>query len=149
MNITVEITGLKGVEDALSQAGPKLAKRALRKALKAGGAVLLATAKSRAPVLAKASPTRRPGELREALDMTLKLSPKEESGTARVGIKREKRGKTTDQSPSVWASFVEFGTKDSTPQPYMRPAYDGAKKAAEEAFTEEIREGVLTLGSNT
>ena len=37
MDITVEVQGLKGVEDALAQAGPKLAKRALRKALKAGG----------------------------------------------------------------------------------------------------------------
>ena len=36
MDLTVEIIGLKGVEDALSQAGPKLAKRALRKALVAG-----------------------------------------------------------------------------------------------------------------
>ena len=32
VNMTVEIEGLKGVEDALTQAGPKLAKRALRKA---------------------------------------------------------------------------------------------------------------------
>ena len=41
MELTVEIVGLKGVEDALSQAGPKLAKRALRKALVAGAELSL------------------------------------------------------------------------------------------------------------
>jgi hypothetical protein len=40
MKLTVEIVGLKGVEDALSQAGPKLAKRALRKALVAGRGII-------------------------------------------------------------------------------------------------------------
>src|SRR6266849_586125 len=66
MEMTVEIVGLKGVEDALSQAGPKLAKRALRKALVAGAELFEAAAKKNAPVLAKATPNRRPGELRDA-----------------------------------------------------------------------------------
>lgn len=147
MELKVEIIGLKGVEDALSQAGSKLAKRALRKALKAGGATLLSAAKRNAPILAKASPNRRPGELRDALDMTVKLSPREESGTARIGIKRIRS--KDGQSPTVWSSFVEFGTKDTSAQPFMRPAYDAAKNAAQEAFTEEIREGVETLGKRS
>ena len=62
MDISVEVQGLKGVEDALAQAGPKLAKRALRKALKAGGDLMVASAKSRAPLLKVATKRRQPGE---------------------------------------------------------------------------------------
>jgi len=144
MELTVEIVGLKGVEDALSQAGPKLAKRALRKALVAGADLFEAAAKKNAPVLAKASPNRRPGELRDAIDMTVKLSGKQESGVARVGIRRGK-GKGS-QSPAVWGSFVEFGSVHGAAQPFMRPAFEQAKTRAQEVFTDEIRKGVETLG---
>ena len=90
MEVTVEIVGLKGVEDALSQAGPKLAKRALRQALVAGADSFQAAAKKNAPILAKASPNRRSGELRDAIDIKVMLSGKQESGVARVGIRRGK-----------------------------------------------------------
>jgi HK97 gp10 family phage protein len=143
MKITVDVQGLHGVEDALSQAGPKLAKRVLRKALLAGGQKMVDAAKRRAPILAKASPNRRPGELRDAIAMTVKLSTKQEAGTAKIGLKRDKaRGQ---QSPSVWGSFVEFGTAHSAAQPYMRPGFDHAKKDALETFTAVIRTGVDTL----
>jgi len=144
MEVTVEIVGLKGVEDALSQAGPKLAKRALRKALVAGAELFEASAKKNAPVLAKATRRRRPGELRDAIDMSVKLSGKQESGVARVGIRRGK-GKGPD-SPAVWASLVEFGSIHGAAQPFMRPAFEQAKNRAQEVFTDEIRKGVETLG---
>ena len=143
MEVKVELIGLKGVEDALSQAGPKLAKRSLRKALVAGADSFEAAAKKNAPVLAKASPNRQPGELRDAIDMTVKLSGKQESGIARVGIRRGKGNGS--QSPSVWGSFVEFGSIHGAAQPFMRPAFAQAKTRAQEVFTDEIRKGVETL----
>jgi HK97 gp10 family phage protein len=147
VEIKVEIIGLQGVEDALAGAGPKLAKVALRKALRAGGNVMLNVAKTRAPVMAIASPNRQPGELRAAIDMTVKLSPKQEAGTARIGLKRDKaKGK---QSPGVWGLFVEFGSVHGAAQPYMRPAYDSSHAAAQEAFSAEIRAGVDALGTRS
>ena len=144
MKMTVEIEGLKGVEDALSQAGPKLAKRALRKALVAGAEQFEAAAKKNAPVLAKETARRQPGELRDAIDMNVKLSGTQESGVARVGIRRGKE-KGTD-SPAVWGSFVEFGSIHGAAQPFMRPAFEQAKARAQEVFTDEIKKGVETLG---
>ena len=144
MRMTVEIEGLKGVEDALSQAGPKLAKRALRKALVAGAELFEAAAKKNAPVLAKATGSRQPGELRDAIDMNVKLSGTQESGIARVGIRRGKE-KGSD-SPAVWGSFVEFGSIHGPAQPFMRPAFEQAKARAQEVFTDEIKKGVETLG---
>jgi HK97 gp10 family phage protein len=133
MNITVEITGLKGVEDALAQAGPKLAKRAMRKALKAGADKFVADAKARAPILKTPTKNRRAGDLRDAITSVIKLSPKQESGRARVGPKYT--GKGADD-PGVYGLFQEFGTKDSPAQPFMRAAFDKEKGQALNAFTE-------------
>ncbi len=144
MKMTVEIEGLKGVEDALSQAGPKLAKQALRKALVAGAEQFESAAKKNAPVLARATARRQPGELRDAIDMNVKLSGTQESGVARVGIRRGKE-KGSD-SPAVWGSFVEFGSIHGAAQPFMRPAFEQAKTRAQEVFTDEIKKGVETLG---
>ena len=143
MDITVEVQGLKGVEDALAQAGPKLAKRALRRALKAGGDRMVAGAKSRAPLLKVATKRRQPGELRDSIGMKIALSAKQESGTVTIGpLKDKSKGK---DSPGTWGMFVEFGSVHGAAQPFMRPGFDSSSKAALEAFTEVIREGVETL----
>ena|ERR1035437_1025047 len=143
MELTVQVLGLKGVEDALAQAGPKLAKRALRKALRAGGEVMVDAAKGRAPVLKQGTPQRKPGELRDSIGMVVKLSPTEESGTVRIGPLRDKaKGKN---SPGIWGSFVEFGSVHGAAQPFMRPGFDSSKEAALDKFTEVIRAGVETL----
>jgi HK97 gp10 family phage protein len=144
VDTTVEIAGLREVEEALSQAGPKLARRALRKALKAGAETFKSAAKRNAPVLTKGTTQRRPGELRDAIDLDVALSGKQESGVARVGIRRD-RAKGA-QSPSVWGSMVEFGSVHGKAQPFMRPAFAQAKSRAQEVFTEEIRKGVESLG---
>jgi HK97 gp10 family phage protein len=144
MNITVNIEGLKGVEEALAQAGPKIAKRALRKGLNAGADAFIAAAKAKAPVLKKGTPQRRPGELRDSITKKVKLSPKEESGTVIIGPEYKKAdGK---QSPGVYGFLVEFGLHGPT-QPFMRPGFDEANKAALDAFTEEMRAGVDSLKS--
>ena len=143
MDITVEVQGLKGVEDALAQAGPKLAKRALRKALKAGGDLMVVSAKSRAPLLKVATKRRQPGELRDSIGMKIVLSAKQESGTVTIGpLKDKSKGK---DSPGTWGMFVEFGSVHGAAQPFMRPGFDSSSQAALEAFTEVIREGVETL----
>jgi HK97 gp10 family phage protein len=146
MDVTVKIEGLEGVEDALSQAGPKLAKRALRKALMAGGQVLVDAAKDRAPVLKDPTSHRQPGELRDAITMQVKLSAKEESGTVHVGPEYKKS--EGSQSPGVYGMFVEFGSlHNPRPEPFMRPAFDDAAPRAQEAFTEVIRDAVESLKS--
>jgi HK97 gp10 family phage protein len=144
MNITVNVEGLKGVEDALAQAGPKLAKQAMRKGLNAGADVLLAAAKAKAPVMKKGTPQRHPGELRDSMIKKVKLSPKEESGVATIGP--EYKSEDGKQSPGVWGFLVEFGLHGPT-QPFMRPGFDEANKAALDAFTEEMRAGVDSLKS--
>lgn len=142
MDVVVNIQGLKEIEDALAAAGPKLARSAVRKALHAGGQVFLNRAKTLAPVLATATPQRKPGELRDAIAEVDRMDARKQRGRARIGLKYGKKG---SQDPGVYGLFVEFGTKNMAAQPYMRPAYDEAKQEAESVFTAEIRAGVLEL----
>jgi HK97 gp10 family phage protein len=143
MEVKVEIQGLTGVEDALANAGPKLAKKALRKALRAGGQIFIDQAKQRAPVLVKGTPQRRPGELRDSIKGIVKMSPKQESGRITVGPtygKSERR-----DSPGLYGLFVEFGTRYMPAQPYMRPAFDQNARRALDAATEVLRAAVDDL----
>lgn len=142
MDVKVKIEGLKEIEDALAAAGPKLARGAVRKALKAGGAVFLSRAKSLAPILADPTANRKPGELRDAIAEVDRMDARRQFGRARVGLKYSKKG---SQDPGVYGMFVEFGTKKMTARPYMRPAYDAGKAEAESVFTAEIRAGVEEL----
>lgn len=144
METSVQISGLKGIEDALSSAGPKLARRALRKALKAAAQPLLDAAKAKAPVLPKATPDRQPGELRDSIDVEINLSGKQASGTAKIGPTYDK-AKGQD-SPGVYGRFVELGSiHNPHPEPFMRTAFDGVSEQALEKFTEVLSETVKTL----
>jgi HK97 gp10 family phage protein len=145
MDIKVDVQGLRGVEDALAEAGPKLAKRALRKGLVAGGQVFLDAVKALTPVAKEGTPQREPGELRDAMTMKVKLSSKEESGTVVIGAEYKKED--GNQSPGVYDRFVEFGSVHNTAKPHVRPGFDEAKGKALDAFTEVMRAGVDSLDS--
>lgn len=143
MDITVKIQGLEKLRETMQEAGPKLAKRCVRKGLKTGGQIFVDAAKSHAPVLQEGTPQRRPGELRDSIDMNIKLSTKEDRGVAHIGPKKEK-GKGSEQ-PGVYGMFVEFGSIHGAPQPYLRPAFAQAGDRALEAFADVMREGIEVL----
>lgn len=143
MNVTVKITGLEKLRETLLEAGPKLAKRTVRQGLKAGAEIFVDSAKSHAPILKEGTPQRRPGELRDSIDMSIKLSTKEDRGVAHVGPKTTKGGGS--EQPGVWGMFVEFGSIHGAAQPYLRPAYEDSKERALAKFTDVMREGMETL----
>lgn len=145
MELKVDVKGLQGVEEALEQAGPKIAKRSLRHGLSEGGQVLLSAVKGLTPVAKKGTPQRRPGELRDAMTTKTTLSTKGQSGTTVVGAEYKKED--GNQSPGVYDRFVEFGSIHGAAQPHMRPGFDQAKGAALDKFTAVMREGVDSLKS--
>ena len=105
MEVTVNISGLRELEDALASLGPKLAKKALVAGLRAGAAPMVEAAKAKAPLLAVATKNRAIGELRDSIGVTTKL--KGERATAKIGPKRVKGGGQED--PGCWGLIEEFG----------------------------------------
>jgi hypothetical protein len=144
MDFKVDVKGLKGVEDALASAGPKIARKVIRKGLNAASDVVLEAVKALTPVLTVGTPQRRPGELRDAMTKKIKLSAKEESGYAIIGAEYKKAD--GNQSPGVYDPDVEFGSvHNPVPKPHMRPGFDESKTRALDAFTQVAREGVDSL----
>lgn len=42
-----------------------------------------------------------------------------------------------------YPAFVEYGTKNHPPHPFMRPAFDANKESAKAAIIEELRKGII------
>lgn len=144
MDFEVKIDGLKEVEEALQDAGPTLARKALRKALKEAAAPLVEAARANAPVLKEGTPQRRPGELRDSIGVVVKTSPKNGSATAQIGPLYD--GKSEGDSPGVYGMWVEFGSiHNPKPNPYMRRAFDGVSKEALDKFTEVLKAAIPEL----
>lgn len=134
---------LNGLEEKLQELGPKLAKAAMRKALKAGGQILLDEAKLRAPV--------DTGALRDSIAMKVSTNTKAESGTVTIGAKLDqvvrKAGGDQSQTPGVYGMFVEFGvpSRNVSAQPWLRPSFDSKSESAVEAFANKLREGLVEV----
>ena len=134
---------LNGLEEKLQTLGTKLAKSAMRKALKAGGQILLDEAKLRAPV--------DTGALRDSIDMKVSTNTKAESGTVTIGAKLDqvvrKAGGDQSQTPGVYGMFVEFGvpSRNIAAKPWLRPSFDSKGEAAVEAFVNALRDGLVEV----
>jgi HK97 gp10 family phage protein len=143
VDIKVDVQGLKGLEDALTEFAPKLVKKAFRQAMKAAAQPEIDSAKRHAPILKKPSPARYPGELRDSIDV--KITLKKGSVLAKIGPKRTKG--ESNQSPGAWGLMIEFGSIHNQPMPYLRPAFDETWQQSVDIFAETLRGAVQTMGS--
>jgi len=131
MAVTVQVEGLTELNQTLLDLGDKVAKQFLRKAGKAASDLFVQAAKQRAPVLKKPTRRRQAGALRDSI-------------TAQVSLRKGK-GLVVRVGPDkkvFYAHFVEFGTSKMSPHPYMRPAWDGEKDAALNAFAESLKASI-------
>jgi HK97 gp10 family phage protein len=131
---------LHGTEEELIAVGPRIAKRLLRRALRAVGQAWVEDVKSKVPV--------DTGALRESINFKIRTNPREDGGSVTVGptfdtTKGTKKKGSSSQSPGVYGMFVEFGVKskaDYPKQPFMRPAFDGSAERIIELFAHKLRE---------
>ena len=131
--IQATVTGLPGVLEKLRAAGPKLAAKAMRKGLRAGGKVLREAVAERTPV--------KTGLLRENIKLRVSVSEKKMRGRASVGFGKQ----------GYIARFVELGHRQVSHKPekkeighvpahpFMRPAFDSSVKKATEVFGTVVR----------
>lgn len=84
----------------------------------------LEMAKDLCPVLPKATKERKPGELRDSLDSR---------------VRRVKKGvRATMTSNSGYGGFVELGTVNMSPEPYLWPAFQTNAPKIAEALMESL-----------
>lgn len=150
---------LAGVQDTLKQMerlrGPVF-KKVLRTALRAGAKVVLAEAKSLAPVRQTAYPAkadRTPGSLRNSL--------KVRSGKSKTGAAMLVQTRAGDfKGAEFYAGFLEYGTKARfrkvkskrkgatgatgliKPQAFMKRAMDSKRAEATAVIASELRAGL-------
>lgn len=129
----VVFTGGKDLERELLRLSAKVAKSISRKALRKAARPILVEARNNVPV--------REGRLKKALRLKVDrgrdavTGANQESATISLGgaAAKKYRPSKTDRArykyqigsrPDVYGAFVEFGTVDTAPQPYLRPAWD-------------------------
>jgi HK97 gp10 family phage protein len=133
-SVKVDIKGLDGVVKTMRELGPKLARKGLRKSLRAVGNYWVPEMKSRVPV--------DTGSLRDSVIQQVKTKRDkngEVSGTVTVGPEYTGLG---SQDPGVYAMWVEFGVK-SKPKypvsPFARRTLDATGENAVKIFSETLK----------
>ncbi len=137
---------LDGLEDKLKELGPKLARKALRKAVKSAGELWVSEMKSRVPV--------DTGNLRESIGLKVQTGAEAGHGFAKVSVgpmfdtadlvKGEDKGDSS-QNPGIYGMFVEFGTKNAHPEPFMRPTFDATADQVVEKFVSALRDDLESI----
>ena len=137
MEVKVDVR-LNGLEEALQQLGPKLARRALRKAAKQVGEMWKTEIAARAP--------DDTGNLRDSIDYVVKTKAGKGGApsTVRVSVgpawDKDSKGKGDDsQQAAVYALMTEFGSKHQVAKPFMRPAFDSTADKAVDIFINTLR----------
>lgn len=115
---TVKVTGLKETKIALRKLPDATAKNVMRRVLRKGGKLIIDAAKSRVP--------KDDGDLLKSLRVGTRLSSRQ---------KRNFRKRNPHDvmmfvgaGPLPQAHLQEFGTKNHTAQPFLRPAWDANKR---------------------
>ncbi len=121
----VKLTGFREVERALREIPKATGKNVLRRVAKGALEPLADSASAKAP--------RDEGRLAFSISVGEKRTRRVRTGFQRLtGIEMAMGPGNTLPGVLQYASFVEFGTVDTPPQPYMRPAWNsGADRTLE------------------
>ncbi len=138
---TVDVKGLKELDEFLKNLPKHLQRKALAQANLAGAAVIRDEAKLRAPVRADAR------AIRVGKNSTKATLP----GFLKASIRawRLKKGSTSTVSHAVGVSgkayygkFIEFGTRHISARPFLRPALDAAYLRAIDAVGKVLKQKI-------
>ena len=107
---------------ALSKVRASVRKLAVKKAAEIGGRLFLEEVTRRAPVrrTKERKGGRKRGFLRLHIDMNVRHNAMKGEAQAKIGPTKD----------AFYALFVEFGTKNASAHPFMRPAFDAKQDAA-------------------
>jgi HK97 gp10 family phage protein len=149
-DVTIKISGLDELEQRLTDLAPKMAKKVIRKAGKAGGEIIRSAIAARAP--------RLTGNLDQHIVMTTRadgskgtlvvvIGPQKLAGYFK-GATREGKNVTFKGEihyADVAARMAEFGSKHQPPRPFMGPAFDSSADQALGAFVNSLSDSLSDL----
>ncbi|PNL88263.1 hypothetical protein A6J76_007395 [Aggregatibacter aphrophilus] len=153
-SVTVKVTGLKELGQAMNALGRKAKNRIAVKAMRRGGAIIRDRARANAPVLSQPSPYRKPGTLRKAISSRTKIDKNGRVNTyvwvkglktkqvLKFKDKTGKGGAYNPRDPFYWR-FVEFGTSKMPAKPFMRPAFEQSKQQAAQTIINTLRDEII------
>lgn len=123
---SVALLGVEEVEAALKNAAKQIRTKAVRGALRDAGRVIQKVARANAPVIKAATPTRKPGTVRNAIVVRAsKFARRSRDEGVYVSVRplrgsRQKRlgraGASNPNDPFYWW-FLEFGTRPHVIKP--------------------------------
>lgn len=154
MTVKIKMEGFKELDQALGQLPRATARNVLKRTLLKAGKPILDSAQNRAPV--------DTGKLKNSLFMVAKIKNRvgaaefraamqaglgrEAASAAMRDARREAGGAGTSAYAVVetgegvaYAGPVEYGTNDTKPQPFMRPAWHANKMNAFEIIKAELK----------
>lgn len=126
--VKFKMTGLDELDKAVKKLPDRIQKRVLSGALRAGGRIMQKDAKARVPV--------KTGKLKKSIKvMSGKSNPNAPIGVANavvfVGVQ------------AAHGHLIEFGTKNVTAKPFLRPAFDSTQEAVLTAIGNKLAEGII------
>jgi len=113
----------KKLQQKLKSLPPNLAKKALRKACRAGAKIFASQLKQ--DVRIDTGTLRKQVKVRAGKSKKLSLSVNASTGDPKKA--------NLNSGEAFYGSFVEYGTKNMSAQPFIRPAFDKVKQKAYDA----------------
>ncbi|HZR66613.1 MAG TPA: HK97-gp10 family putative phage morphogenesis protein [Terriglobales bacterium] len=136
--VTVEVKGLKELQDKLEELPNKIARRGIRQALRAGAEIIRGEMVSNAP--------KDSGFLEEHIDVKTRLKSDLLAGSAFIGPNGKqlypRNPKWPARTAALVAKWLEFGTSRMSKKPFMTQAFETRKEDALEAITRKLREAL-------
>lgn len=137
--VTVKVQGLDELERKLYELPTKLAKKYVRKALRAGARVWRDEIRQTAP--------KRTGWLASQVAVTTSIRGSELEGSAHIGVRKKQdpaRVGHEQHTPGAAdeARWAELGTSKQPARPFMRPAFDSKKDEVLARFAAVLKEGL-------
>jgi HK97 gp10 family phage protein len=125
----VQIEGLEETLANLRELPQRIGRTTLRKSLTKAAQPVAVLARNLAP--------RQSGDLASSILVTSQLTRRHRRGAKQNEVEVY-IGPTSGKGVLNYASFVEFGTIDTPPQPYLRPAWDRAEPIVLKIFAEDL-----------
>lgn len=153
-NLSVKVTGLKELGQALNNLGRKTKNKLGAKAMRKGGAIIRDQARANAPLLKERVPHRKRGTLKKNIIASTKpqkdgsvrtiifVRPLKNSNALEFKGKTGKSGAYNPNDPFYWR-FVEFGTSKMPAQPFLQPAFSSKKEQATREIITTLRDDIL------